>query len=230
MFEGIIVSLAIIFGLILISAFFSAAETGLTSLSRAKIHKLRMEGNKRAILVSALRQDKDRLIGSVLLGNNTVNNLATAISTSILIKFFGDEGIAYATIAITILILVFGEVLPKTYAFANAEKVALFLAPPVKLVVKVFSPIIYLVNVFSRFLLKMLGVKLDKSDELKKAGLDALRGAIDLYHHEGAVVKQERDMLGSILDLADTEVGEVMIHRKNMTMLNLNQNPQKIIN
>lgn len=229
MFEDLFLSISIILGLLMLSAFFSAAETSLTSLSRAKIHKLRMEGHKRAILVSSLRQDKDRLIGSILLGNNAINNLATAMATGLLINIFGDEGIAYATIIITILILIFGEVMPKTYAFANAEKVGLFLAPPIKIIVKVFSPVILVVNYICRKFLRILGVRVNKLED-KRGGLDALRGAIDLHHHEGAVVKQERDMLGSILDLADTEVGEVMVHRKNMTSININQNPQKIIN
>ncbi len=213
---------------VIISAFFSAAETAITGVSRSHIHKLKLEGSKRAAMVSELREDKDRLISALLLGNNALNIFASALATSSAITLFGNEGVAYATIFMTIVILVFAEVLPKTYAFKNAEKVALAIAPLVKMVVHVLYPFTTLVQYLVTFVMRIFGMRPDSHAPLIP-GTEALRGAIELYHYEGAVVKRERDMLGSILDLGAMEVESIMIHRKNMVTMNIDQRPADII-
>ena len=221
----IIISIII---LLAFSAFFSGSETGLTGASRAKIHNLQVSGNKRAEMVSNLRKDKDRLIGAILLGNNAVNIAASALATTLAIKYFGDDAVLYVTIIMTFLVLIFAEVIPKTYAFRNAEKVALFVAPILTILVKLFSPITKLVQIVGNLFMFLLGIDI-KSEE-KSDGTAALRGAIALHHDEGTMVKDDRDMLGSILDLTETEVGEVMLHRKEMKTISIDETPEKIVN
>lgn len=216
-----------VFLLIGISAFFSASETGLTASSKGKIYKLKMGGDKRANIVNIICEDKDALIGTILLGNNCVNILASAIATSLAIHLYGDPGVVYSTIIMTVLVLVFGEVLPKTYAFYNAEKTALFVAKPLMFFVKILSPITKLVQIMVDFLMSLLGMKKGSADTL--TAIDELRGTIEMHHREGNVVKRERDMLGSILDLTQTEVGEIMVHRKNILTVNIDQTPAKFI-
>ena len=207
---------------ILFSAFFSAAETAVTGVSRAKLHKLKTQGNKRAIIVHQLREKKDRMISTLLLGNNAANIFASAMATSTAILMFGESAVAYTTVIMTLLILVFAEVLPKTYAFEHSEKVALAIAPFLQILMKILCPITVAVEWIVKKILWLLCVKAPEGASIL-SGADALRGAIDLHHHEGLVVKNERDMLGSILDLADTEVGEIMIHRRNIYAVSLDQ-------
>lgn len=213
--------------LIGISAFFSAAETGITAVSRAKIHRLKSSGDRKAKLVSKLRSDKDGLIGTILLGNNTVNILASALATSVAIKAFGDQGVAYATVAMTLLVLVFGEVIPKTYAFHNAEKVALNVAPVLKLLVMLFKPFTKAVQVMVDMLMFLFGMS--KHSGTHTPSVDELMGAIDMHHQEGNVIKNEKDMLQSILALSAMEVQEVMVHRKNIFSLDASLPPTEII-
>ena len=217
-----------IFLLLVLSAFFSGSETALTSVSRARLHHLEKRGNQRARLVNRLIGDRERLIGAILLGNNAVNIFASALATSVLIGLFGEAGIAYATIGMTLLVLIFAEVLPKTYALRNADRVALAVAPFMRLMVIILSPITLAVQAVVRFSLHLLGVAATDGDHALKAEQE-LRGAIDLHSRGGAIVKQERDMLGSILDLEDVEVSEIMIHRKGMTVIDAEDPPARII-
>lgn len=215
--------------LLLISAFFSASETGFTGVIRARIHKLKIEGNRRAIMVANLRKDKERLIGTILLGNTAVNILASVLATEFSDKHFsfGERNAFFVTIIMTLLIVIFSEVLPKAYALRNADKVALTVAPLYIFIVKIFSPLTALVHIIVNFFLWIFGSK--KGDTVGVQGIDLLRGAIEMHHDEGAVVKHDRDMLGSILDLSDTEVWEIMVHRKDMVTLNIDQPNNKII-
>lgn len=222
-----IIPLISIFFLVLVSAFFSGSETALTASSRARIHKLKTEGNKRARMVGRLLKNKDRLIGTLLLGNNAVNILASALATSFAITYFGDNGVLYSTLLMTAIVLVFAEVLPKTYAFHNSERVALRSAPIMVFLVKVLYPITGFVQAMVDLFLKFFG--LEKSEEVM-SDADELRGAIELSHHEGGVKKRDKDMLGSILDLAETEVKNIMIHRKNMNIIDADLPIGEIVN
>ena len=211
----------IILVLLLISAFFSAAETALTAISRARIFQLVMDGNKRAQIASNLRRHKESLIGAILLGNNVVNIAASAIATSFTISLFGnsDETLVGVTLIMTFLVVVFSEILPKTYAIQNAEKVSLALAPIISLIVKLLYPITHAIQVMIRIPLKLCGVDIRQNDTLISA-TDTIRGTIELHHREGQMIKQDRDMLGSILDLNDIEVKDIMIHRTRVEALN----------
>ena len=214
--------------LLLLSAFFSGSETALTSVSRPRLYHLERRGNRRARLVNRLIGDRERLIGAILLGNNTVNIFASALATSVLIGLFGEAGVAYATIGMTLLVLIFAEVLPKTYALRNADRIALAVAPIMRLMVILLSPITRVIDWVVRGALRMLGVSATDGDAALSAEQE-LRGAIDLHTRDGAIVKQERDMLGSILDLEDVEVSEIMIHRQGMTVIDAEEPPAQII-
>jgi Mg2+/Co2+ transporter CorB len=225
---GLLFSLLIIAVLILLSAFFSGSETGLTAISRARIYRLETDGNRRAKLVHRLRNRKEELIGTILLGNNMVNIGASALATSIAIELWGDNAVWLVTLVMTLVVLIFAEVMPKTFAINNPEKVALAVAPAFIILVKIFAPITAAVQMLINGSLRLIGVDLKPGSSLISAS-DALRGTIELQHRDGEIVKLDRDMLGGILDLAHTEVGEVMVHRKNMITIDIDLPVAEII-
>ncbi len=220
--------LGLIAFLLVCSAFFSGSETGLTAVSRARIYQLVQEGHARARKVLHLREHKEQLIGGILLGNNLVNIAATAVSTGLAIQYFGDEGIFYVTIIMTIVVLVFAEVMPKTFAIQQPERVALAVAPMLTVIVRLFSPVTLAVQWLINKLFRMVGVDIHKKDVLVSAS-DVIRGTIELQHKEGDIVKQEKDMLGGILDLEEVEVGDIMVHRKQIEMINADAPVRDII-
>jgi Mg2+/Co2+ transporter CorB len=214
----IIIVLAIIV-LLLISGFFSGSETALTAASRQRLHQLAKLGDRRAQVVLNLFDRKDRLIGAILLGNNVVNILASVLATYALLIFLGDAGVAYATLIMTLLIVIFAEVLPKTYAIGNADRTALAVAPIIRILVFLLSPFTRAIQLLVRLSLRPFGVTL--SDELSMTqSEDELRGAIDLHEGPDPDVRHERLMLRSILDLDEVAVEDVMTHRRNVTLIN----------
>jgi len=216
----IITIIIIVLFLLLLSAFCSGSETALTATSRARMHKLESDGNKRAKTVNQLIDDPERLIGGILLGNNLVNILATSLTTTALLGLFGEQGAIIATFIMTILVVVFAEVLPKTLAIARPEKFAMVVAPLMKAIVFILAPIISIVQTFVRAILKLFGV--DISDDAAVLSVnDELRGAIDLHHKEDRLNKESRDLIRGALELDEIRIEEVMIHRKNIEMLDL---------
>lgn len=216
--------------LLCLSAFFSGSETALTATSKARIHKLETDGNKRARRVNLLIRDRERLIGAILLGNNLVNILATSIATSLLISIFGATGMAnaIATIVMTILVLVFAEVTPKTAAIARPEGFAMLVAPLMRWVVVVFAPITRIVQIIVRGFLHIFGLDVSKDSAVLSAH-EELRGAIDLHHSEGRVDKEARDLIRGALELDDLRVEEIMIHRKSIEMFDIDMPKQALI-
>jgi Mg2+/Co2+ transporter CorB len=226
----LLLSVAVIFALLCCSAFFSGSETALTAASRARMHQLEKDGEKRARHVNWLFMNREKMVGAVLLGNTFVNIAASALVTSVLLNIFGDSGVAIATIATTALVLIFCEVLPKTFAIARPDMVALHIAGMVRAFALVFYPIVAVVGAIVALLLRQVGVKSQGLVEDKEeAAHEELRGAIDLHHKEGAVQTIDRNMLGGILDLKELQVSDVMIHRKNITMIDGDMPPEDII-
>lgn len=225
--EALLLLLAIL-ALLAISAFFSGSETALTAVSRARIHHLSGLGVRRAAIASQLIGNPERLIGAVLLGNNLVTVLASSIATSFLLSVVGDAGVAYATLVMTALIVVFAEVLPKTYAITNSDRVALAVAPAIRIATLVLGPILAAIQFLVRWMLGLFGVDIEASRPVLSAR-EELRGVIDLHEHEGGVVKGEADMLGGILDLDEVSVTDVMVHRRNMTMIELTESASEIL-
>ncbi len=226
-FYIILPSILFLIFLLCCSAFFSASESALTASSRPRMHAMEKNGDKRAALVNRILRSKDRLIGAILLGNNTVNTLAAAVSTSLMIKFFGDAGVYIATILITLLLLVFGEVLPKKYELYHADFMARMVAPFMSVFMKIASPVTRLVSVVVSFLLSLMGLRVDQHHHA--SDLDELRGAIDLHEGPGAETHERRHMLRSVLDLADLTVEDIMIHRKNVNSVNFGQPTEQAV-
>ena len=209
----------VIFGLLAVSALFSAAETALTGASRGRMHQLERDGDRAARRVNRLISDQETMIGSVLLGNNLINILASALVTQVLTKAIpGGLGVAAATALMTVLVLVFAEVLPKTLAITRSDDVARFLSGPTELVVWLFGPVVFTVQWFVRKTLKLFGVNIDMGVDVLAAH-EEIRGAVEYHHSEGLVESGDRRMLGGVLDLADMDVSQIMVHRKSIAML-----------
>jgi Mg2+/Co2+ transporter CorB len=222
------ISVGAILLLLVGSAFFSGSETALTASSRAKLRAQADKGARGARKALDLTEDSERLIGSVLLGNNIVNILAAALATSLLTRLFGDSGVALATLGMTVLVLIFGEVLPKTYAITNPERAASLVAWPIAVVVLVFSPVVTAVRALVRGMLWLFGVRTDPDSKIL-AVREEIVGAITLGHHEGAVEKEDRDRLLGALDLGDRTVEEVMKHRSAVQMFDAEMPVQELL-
>lgn len=219
---------AAILVLLALSGFFSGSETALTAASRGKLRSAADRGSAGSETALKLTEDSERLIGSVLLGNNVVNILATSLATAVLTKVFGQNGVAAATLIMTLLVLVFAEVLPKTYAITNPELVAARVARPISFAVLIFSPIVAMVRVLVRFILSMFGVKTDPDSHIL-AVREEIAGALQLGLSEGFVEKEDRDRILGALDLDARMVEEIMLHRSNIEMVDVDMSPQDIL-
>lgn len=221
--------LLLLLACLILSGFFSGSETAFTAASKAKLANLENEGNAVAALTNKLKTQSERVIGSLLFGNNLVNILASALATSILIKMFGEAGIAYATIGTTFFVLVFSEVLPKTYALMKPEKVVLFVAPALSVLTKIFYPITYWVARIVSSVFKALNIRPEIHEDEHE---EELRGAIQIFNDNIVGVKEDQQkgvMLKSILDLEEMHVEEIMVHRKDVKMIDADMPVNEII-
>lgn len=219
---------AILFCLFL-SFFFAGSETALTASSRATMLRLQQDGNRNAGVVNRLLAARERLIGALLLGNNAVNILASSLATSVFLVWFGDVGVIYATALMTVLVVVFAEVLPKTIAFNAPDRMALMAARPMALVVRVLGPVLAAIEWLVRQILRLLGIRIGEEQSIL-APHEEIRGTVDLLHREGSVEKLDRDMMGGLLDLRDLTVSDVMVHRTEMVTVDANDPPEEIVN
>jgi len=216
--------------LLILSAFFSGSETALTAASRPLMHQLAKAGDPRARLINRLQKNKERLIGTILLGNNLVNILASALATSLLMTLYGEAGVAIATVSMTLLVLIFSEILPKTYAIRNANRTALAVVPLINTLVKVLLPFVKSINFFVRILLRLCGVDPHAQDTLHSP-IEELRGTIELHTTEAEGEERESSvMLKSVMDLIDVQVGEIMTHRKDLETINADAPVQETLN
>lgn len=214
--------------LIVLSGFFSGSETALTAASRARMHQLEKNGDHRASQVTALIENRDQLIGALLIGNNLVNILGSALATSLFLHLFGDVGVAMATLVMTVLVVIFAEVMPKSVALSNPDRYAVTVAPILRPVVLLLSPFAKFVAMIVRSILRLFGVVIGREESLLSAH-EELRGAVEVLHKEGSMVKDDRDRLGGILDLHELELSDVMIHRTNMETMSLDDPPEQIV-
>jgi Mg2+/Co2+ transporter CorB len=210
------------------SALFAASETALTGASRASMLRLSKQGNRDAGVVSELIARRDRLIGALLLGNNIANIGASALATGVFTTWFGEVGVLYATVVMTILVVIFAEVLPKTIAINAPDRIALAVARPMRLTMYVLGPLLAVIEAIVRVLMRLLGIKIGANQPILSP-TERLRGAVDLLHHEGKVEKHDRDMLGGLLDLRELEVSDVMIHRTEVVMVNADLPPDDLV-
>ena len=213
---------------LLLSAFFAGSETALTASSRAGMLRLEKHGNSRAATVNRLLRARERLIGALLLGNNTVNIAASSLATGVLLVWFGEVGVIYATVVMTTVVVVFSEVLPKTVAINSPDRVSLAVAEPISWLVRLLGPVLMAIEALVRWILLKVGIRIGVDQPILSAH-EQLRGTVDLLHRAGGVEKQDRDMLGGLLDLPDLEVSDVMIHRTEMITLNADDPPTEIL-
>jgi Mg2+/Co2+ transporter CorB len=219
---------AVILFLIMLSFLFSGSETGMTAASKARLHSLAASGHVRAGIVEKLIERKDRLVGALLIGNNLVNILASALTTSLFLRLFGEAGVVYATLVMTAVLVIFAEILPKSLALFRPEQFALTVSPFARAIVFLFGPVSSAANVIVRGILVLFGINLARDAPMVSAH-DELRGTVEVLHREGAFIKQERDRVGGLLDLAELEVSDVMIHRTGMRLVNADDPPDVVV-
>ncbi len=211
-----------------LSAFFSGSETALTAASRARMHALADEGDSQAQIVNRLLEAPERLIGTVLLGNNLVNILASALTTSLLVRTFGDVGVAYATVGLTLLVVIFAEVLPKTFALAYSDRFSLAVAPVMSFLIVAMRPATVAVEAIVSWILSLTPSSRDDEANILSAHRE-IRGHIELQTREGAVARHDAHMLGGVLDLGDLQVADIMIHRTKMETINADDTPEEFV-
>jgi len=214
--------------LLLMSAFFSGSETALTGSSRAKLMALADKGSTGAEAALRVTEDNERLIGALLLGNNIANILSASLATALLTEIFGDKGVVIATAVMTVLVLIFSEVLPKTYAITYPEDVASKVAVGVRFLIRILAPILALVQGIVRAILLLFGVRADPDRHLFSVQ-EEIAGALALAHSEGTVHKEDRDRLLGALDLSDRTVEEIMLHRSEIEMIDADAAPADIL-
>lgn len=217
-----------VFLCLLVSFLFSGSETALTASSRAAMMRLEKQGNSDAGVVNRLLALREQLIGALLIGNNVANIAGSTLATGLFLAWFGDVGVIYATIVMTVLVVVFCEVLPKTAAFNAPDRFALVVARPMQSVVRLLGPVLTFIEWLVRKMLASVGFMVGE-DQSILSGHEELRGTVDLLHQEGSVGTHDRNMLGGLLDLRDLTVDDVMIHRTEMISFNVDDPPQEIV-
>lgn len=205
--------------LLALSGFFSSAETSMISVSKIRLRTLEEEGNKKATLALKILDNQSKMLSAILIGNNLVNTSAASIA-SLIAYSFGGAAISIATFIITFLILVFGEITPKTWATINADALAIAYAPIISLLMKILTPVIWFVNLFSLAILKILGIKdPDKNQTMTE---NELRTIVDVSHEEGVIEEDEKDMINKVFDLGDAKAKDVMVPRVHVVMAEIN--------
>ena len=208
-----------IFLLILLSAFFSSSETALTAVSEARIHELALQGNKRANIIEKILAKKEKMISTILIGNNLVNIVVSVYATSFAISFFGELDLIFVTILLTIFLVIFAEVMPKTYAFNNADKLALAVAPVINIFILILTPATFI----TEMLAKIVSKPKIKDEE---AQTEELRGMIRLHAGNESRGKERSKMMSSMLDLDEVTIEAVMTHRGGVTMIDIAEEPE----
>jgi Mg2+/Co2+ transporter CorB len=224
---SLILFLLAIAGLIALSGFFSGSETALTAVSRARMHQLEKEGSKAAREVNRLVADRERMIGAILFGNTFLNILISSLTTAQLEAQFGKRAVAITAVLLTVVLLVFAEVLPKTLAIARTDRFALNVAWLLRLTVGLLAPVVGFVQILVWRILGLFGIGRTESDPVVEPH-EEIRGTVEVHHREGGVEREHRDMLSGVLDLPELKVGDVMIHRKNMVAIDADQPQQQI--
>lgn len=223
-----IVFIVVIVLILIASGYLSASETAITAASRAKLHQFAKAGDKRAAKIKELQKNMGLTISALLIVNILLNSFATSAVTEMLTSRIGKEGVFLAPFIASTLIIIYAEVLPKIVAVQQPERVLISIATPIGFIFNVFRPINVAINYIARYSLWLFGFKI-KVNDTEHATLEELRGVIDLHHGPGQDVAHERAMLKSILELGSVQVGEIMIHRKNVTMIDASDSPASIV-
>ena len=213
--------------LLMLSAFFSSAETALTTSNKIRLRTMAEEGNKRAKKVLEVTDNSGKMLSAILIGNNLVNISASSIATTLAMKAFGSAGAGIATGVLTLLVLIFGEISPKTIATIHADSIALAYANTISIIMKVLTPVIFIVNQMSMGLLKLFRV--DANGAQNTMTEDELRTIVDVSHEEGVIETEEREMINNVFDFGDAQAKEVMVPRIDMVFADINSTYQELI-
>ncbi len=212
--------LIILIILIFLSAFFSMSETALTSISKIRLRTMVDENVKNAAIIQKVLEEPDKLLSAILIGNNLVNIGASSIATALAIDKFQNQGVGIATGILTVVILIFGEITPKTFATKNAEKISLLVINIIRLCMFIFTPIIFLLNIITGFLLRLLGVKKDeKTPTITESELITM---VNVSHEEGVLEIDEREMINNVVDFSNNDASDVMIPRTDIVAVDIN--------
>ena len=221
------IRLIILVVLIMLSAFFSSAETALTTVNKIRMRKLSDEGNERAKTVLKITENSGKMLSAILIGNNVVNLSASSIATTLAIDMLGSKGAGIATGIVTLLILVFGEISPKTIATIHAVPISMAYANIIYWLMKLLTPVIFAVNQIAMFFLKILRV--DPNTDQNKLTEEELRTIVDVSHETGVIETEEKDMINNLFDFGDAEAKEVMVPRIDMTFADINSTYEELI-
>lgn len=213
--------------LLLLSAFFSSAETALTTVNKIRMRTLSEAGNKKADSVLRVTDNSGKMLSAILIGNNIVNLSASSIATSLAIKHFGNVGAGIATGVLTLLVLLFGEITPKTKATLNADQMALSYATIIEFLMKLLTPVIFIINKLSLGILFLLRVDPNAKDNLMTE--EELRTIVDVSQETGVIEHEERDMIHNLFDFGDSEAKEIMVPRIDMTFVSVDASYEEII-
>lgn len=224
---GILIQTIALVILLIGSGFFSASETSLMSLSKIRIRHMQEEGVKGAKLVASLIEDSNKLLSTILVGNNVVNIAATSISTSLFMTLLGSNGVPVATAVMTVLVLLFGEITPKTIAANNSEKVAIFVSRPIKVIIFILKPVVWVFNLVTGVIFKILGVK-DKSNQ-PYITEEELKTMVNVSHEEGVLEIEERQIINNVFQFGDMQAKEAMVQRLDMIAINSEDKYEEII-
>ena len=224
---SVVIQLIILAILILLSALFSSAETSLTTSNKLKIQSLADQGSKRARILLKISEDSGKMLSAILIGNNLVNNAATALTTSLIIQLFGNSAVGIATGVITLLILIFGEISPKTLATIHSEKMALLYAPLIHFLMKIFTPVIFIVNKLSMGVLFLLRVNPDQ--KVNTMTEHELRTIVDVSHEDGVIESEEKEMIYNVFDMGDAKAKDIMVPRVHVTFADINSTYDELI-
>ena len=227
MTPGDIVQLIILILLLLLSAFFSSSETALTTVNKIRMRTLSESGNKRADRVLRVTDDSGKMLSAILIGNNIVNLSASSLATSLTIQYFGSVGAGIATGILTFLILIFGEVTPKTLATIKADSIALAIAGIIDVLMKILTPVIFIINKLSMGLLFLL--RINPKDGSQQMTEEELRTIVDVGQETGVIENEERNMIHNLFDFGDAEAKEIMVPRIDMTFVQVDATYQEVL-
>ena len=222
-----ILQIGLLVVLLLGSGFFSASETSLMSLSKIRIRYMEDEGVKGAKLVGSLIEKSSDLLSSILVGNNIVNIAATSVSTSLFISIFGDGGVAIATAVMTVLVLVFGEITPKTIAANSPEKIAVAVSKPISIIMKITKPIVWVFNLLTGIIFKIMGI--DNDGVKPFITEEELKAMVNVSHEEGVLEMEEREIINNVFQFGDMQAKEAMIQRLDMVAIDIEDSYDEII-
>jgi len=219
--------LIILLILIILSAFFSSAETALTTVSKITIRSMIEEGNKKAIIVDKIINNQGKMLSAILIGNNLVNIIASALSTILAQNLFGQYAISFATGLLTIVVLIFGEITPKSLATLNALKLSLAYAKIIYSLMFLLTPAIFIINKMAYFFMRLMCI--DPTKKMASITETELRTIVDVSHEEGIIEKEERQMINNVFDFGDAIASDVMVPKIDMTMADINSTYDELI-